>query len=315
MKALVRIVLAVATIIIVIIALIRQPVIGATPYTSRMHSDPDALRRHVAFLAATPRSSRDIEGLDVVARYIAQRFREAGARVEDEVFVARRATYRNVVATFGPQSAPLLVVGAHYDAFRARAISPAADDNASGVAGLLELARLLGGSQRQLQRRVRLVAFSTEEPPFFGSDEMGSAINARALANAHERVEGMISLEMIGYFTPRQPWTSWVLSAIYPSRGDFIAVAGGWRDRSLARELKRGIAGAGMHVCSFTAPHSWSDASDQRSYWNRGFPAVMLTDTAYERNPNYHTTRDTPETLDYRTMARVVDGVFNFVVN
>jgi hypothetical protein len=119
---------------------------------------------------------------------------------------------------------------------------------------------------------------------------------------------------MIGYYSPQQTWPSPLFSLLYPKQGDFIAVAGGWRDRKLARWLKRGILGAGgIPVVSFTGPRETSDASDQRNYWSHGWPAVMLTDTAFLRNPNYHTTRDTAATLDYRRMAAVVDGVFNAV--
>jgi ribosome modulation factor len=156
-----------------------------------------------------------------------------------------------------------------------------------------------------------LVAYANEEPPFFGSDEMGSAVHAASLAASGRPVAGMICLEMIGYFTPRQRWDSWVLSALYPSTGDFIAVAGGWGDRALTRSVKAAIAGGGMKAVSMTAPHSWLDASDPRSYWAHGWRAVMITDTAYERNPNYHTARDTAHTLDYTRMGRVVDGILN----
>ena len=105
-----------------------------------------------------------------------------------------------------------------------------------------------------------------------------------------------------------------VLGLLFPRTGDFIAVAGGWSDRTLTRRVKGAISGAGAPVVSFTAPHDWLDASDQRSYWERGWKAVMITDTAYERNPNYHTAGDTAATLDYARMARVVDGVFNAVL-
>jgi len=121
-------------------------------------------------------------------------------------------------------------------------------------------------------------------------------------------VAGMICLEMIGYYADVQRWDSWVLRLMYPTRGDFIGVAGGWDDRALARSVKRAL-GTSMHAVSFTGPRTMLDASDQRNYWNRGWPAVMVTDTAYERNPNYHTIRDTAETLDYDRMARVVDGL------
>lgn len=136
---------------------------------------------------------------------------------------------------------------------------------------------------------------------------MGSYVHAASLAGSVD----MISLEMIGHYAERQAWASWVLRALYGNRGDFIAVTGGWDDRVLARHVKKAIAGSGgMRVVSFTAPRELSDASDQRNYWRRGYCAVMVTDTAYLRNPNYHTARDTAGTLDYTRMARVVDGVF-----
>ena len=102
-------------------------------------------------------------------------------------------------------------------------------------------------------------------------------------------------------------------SALYPSRGDFIAVGGGWADRALTRQVKRALRGAGMRAYSFTGPRSTLDASDQRNYWARGWPAALVTDTAYLRNPHYHTRDDTASTLDYVRMAKVVDGVFSAV--
>jgi Zn-dependent M28 family amino/carboxypeptidase len=217
-----------------------------------------------------------------------------------------------VIAEFGPAGGDVLVVGAHYDAFVETGPLPGADDNASGTAGLLELARLLG--TRRVDRPVILVAYANEEPPFFGSEAMGSAIHAESLAATGRRVRGMICLEMIGYFSPRQTWPNRLFALIYPSRGDFIGVAGGWSDRQLARDVKRAMLGANIDVVSFSGPRATSDASDHRNYWPHGWPAVMITDTAFLRNPNYHTNRDTAETLDYAKMAAVVDGVLNAVV-
>jgi Zn-dependent M28 family amino/carboxypeptidase len=157
-----------------------------------------------------------------------------------------------------------------------------------------------------------LVAYTNEEPPFFGSDQMGSAVHAQSLEG--RAVRGMIWLEMIGYFAETQSWPNALFAWIYPNRGDFIGIAGGWSDRGLAREVKRAIAGAGrIDVVSFSGPRETSDASDHRNYWSHGWPAVMITDTAFLRNPNYHTARDTADTLDYTRMARVVDGVLNAV--
>jgi hypothetical protein len=161
-----------------------------------------------------------------------------------------------------------------------------------------------------------LVAFANEEPPFFGSDEMGSAIHAARLAATHRPVQAMICLEMIGYFSPKQTWPNWLFALAYPRQGDFIGVTGGWTDRPLARQVKRAIAGAGgIPVVSFSGPREASDASDQRNYWHHGWTAVMITDTAFLRNPNYHTAGDTADTLDYKKMARVIDGVANAVLH
>jgi hypothetical protein len=157
-------------------------------------------------------------------------------------------------------------------------------------------------------------AYATEEPPFFGSAQMGSAVHANSLRTDGRRVRGMICLEMIGYFSGEQTWPSALFALLYPARTDFIAVGGGWQDRELTRHVKRAIDGAGgVRVVSFTGSRETSDASDHRNYWSHGWPAVIVTDTAFLRNPNYHTSGDTAATLDYDRMARVVDGIFSAI--
>jgi len=293
-----RILAVVVCIVIVAVACVRQPTLTVLPYPSNRHARRDALEAHVRFITASRTG---------VPEYIATAFRLAGATVTEQPFVVRKETYRNVIATFGPDDGktPLIVVGAHYDAFDDL---PAADDNASGTAGLIELARLLAAAK--LERPVMLVAYATEEPPYFASENMGSFVHA---ASVEKRgVDAMICLEMIGYFGHEQYWHSWVLSLLYGTRGDFISVAGGWNDRALTRLVKRSMRD--VRAVSFTAPHDLIDASDHRNYWSRGWRAVMVTDTAYERNLNYHTIHDTADTLDYRHMAAVVDGVYSAVV-
>lgn len=241
-----------------------------------------------------------------------QRFLSATARVREQRFVVRGKEYRNVIASFGPDRPddPVVIVGAHYDVFSPRRQPfPGADDNASGTAALFELARLLAAHPPAVP--VDLDAFANEEPPFFGSDEMGSAIHAASLRRP---VTAMLCLEMIGDFHHDQMAVSSLLQSFYPRRGNFVAVCGGWGEIALTRRVKRAMQTAtALPVLSFTGPHSMTDASDQRSYWVRGIPAVMITDTAYLRNPNYHTLRDTAATLDYDAMAEVVDGVLNAV--
>ncbi len=302
-RSIIRVALAVAAILLLAAAAIRQPALFSISYPEAApHADPRALERHIRFLTTNQRRG--------AAEYIANEFRAAGAEVSRQKFVARGKPSVNVVATFGHhEHEPVLVIGAHYDAFNDL---PAADDNASGVAGLLEIARLLGS--RELTRPVVLVAYDNEEPPYFASEQMGSFVHAASLEN--RPVLGMVSLEMIGMYTHDQDWNSWVLSLLYPNRGDFIAVTGGWNDRALTLTLKRAICGTGgIKALSFTGPHDMLDASDQRNYWARGWPAIMITDTAYLRNKNYHTRRDTAETLDYARMAAVADGVFNGIVH
>ena len=220
MRSLLRITLTVAVASLLLFAAgalaLRQPTLTSIAYRAPVRSDAAALRRHVSFLttAVVPRDADHPANLDAAAAYIETVFRRSGARVERQSYEARGKTYRNVIAHYGPadDARPLVIVGAHYDAFSAATPLPGADDNASGTAGLLELARLL---QHEAPRgAVDLIAYSTEEPPFFGSAQMGSAIHAASLAGGRRRVRGMISLEMIGCFSGTQTWESPLLGVI-----------------------------------------------------------------------------------------------------
>jgi Peptidase family M28 len=301
LRVLLTTVIAIVVLFLGATAVIRQPSLTRQKATAHDHADTRWLEAHVRILTAHPNEP-------VATVYIANAFRAFGAAVEVQEFVGRKQTWRNVIAHFGPRDSklPPLVIGAHHDTFFSH---PGADDNASGVAGLLELARLLG--KHPPRAPVTLVAFANEEPPFFGSERMGSAVHAASV----KRVRGMIALDMIGYFHGEQLWTSWVLSLMYPHRSDFISVGGGWRDRVLTRHVKRALNAANANAVSFTGPREMLDASDQRNYWARGWPAVIVTDTAYLRNPNYHTAKDTADTLDYAQMAKVIDGVYEAAIS
>ncbi len=325
----VGIALAVAALLLAALAVfLRRPSVGRSEVLLRERARPETLRAHVEMLAGTlvPRDVDHPENLERAAAYVEARLREATPRVVSERYEAAfrpdlpRQPVRNLIASFGPEDGPRIVVGAHYDAFGMFGSNPGADDNASGTAGLLELARLLRAQPPA--RRVDLVAFTLEEPPFFGSAEMGSRVRARALRAAGVDVEAMIGLEMIGYFSERQPWPSALLAAVYPRRGDFAGVVGQPFDGGLARRIKgwmRVPAASGnpaVPVYSFNGPTMMgTDASDHASFWLEGLPAVMVTDTAFMRNPHYHAPGDRPETLDYRRMATVVDGVLNAVLH
>lgn len=253
--------------------------------------------------------------LDRVAGFIHSQLEMTGARVSRQTFDLQEGLFQNVVAEYGPDSESILVVGAHYDAADGL---PGADDNASGVAGLLELGRLL--AQAALKQRVILVGFTLEEPPFFGSDAMGSAVYADALNAQGIDVELMISLEMIGYFVDEpgtQDYPFPLMRWVYPDRGNFIAVV----DRLFsdqARALRETFRHATtLPAWSFNAPAFMEGVhfSDHRNFWHHDYPAVMVTDTAYLRNRAYHTPGDTPERLDYERMAEVVNGVYSHLLS
>ena len=191
---------------------------------------------------------------------------------------------------------------------------PGADDNASGVAGLIELAYLLG--KTSLPVRVELVAFTLEEPPFFRTPFMGSAIHAASLKKQGVKVRIMFALEMIGFFSDAshsQGFPLSILRLFYPSQGNFIAVVGKLGQGSVVRRVKQAMRGPSLlPVYSINAPRfvPGIDFSDHLNYWEAGYEAVMITDTAFYRNQGYHTLQDTPDTLDYERMAMVVQGVY-----
>lgn len=273
---------------------------------------PERLEAHVRTLSRdfVPRDFAHPGNLDRAAAYIRGELERAGGDTWEQPYDAGGSTYRNVAASFGPETGERIVIGAHYDA---AGPYPAADDNASGVAGLIELGHLLAADPPTT--RVELVAYPLEEPPFYRTRHMGSAVHAASLRRRGVRVRVMISLEMIGYFTDAPGSQQLPLAALrpfYPSRGNFIAVVGKLGQALLVRRIKRAMRGATpLAVHSINAPR-WVpgvDFSDHVNYWDAGYPAVMITDTAFYRNPFYHTARDTADTLDYVRMAQVVEGV------
>jgi Zn-dependent M28 family amino/carboxypeptidase len=293
---------------------LRQPTLGSIAFSGENRADPRILEAHVRFLASAEHSrcADNSAGMDRAAAYIAEALRRTGARFSEQPYQAGGLQAKNLIADFGPADGPRVIIGAHYDVY---GDLPGADDNASGVAGILELARLM--EHQALKSPVEIVAFSTEEPPFFGTPEMGSAMHAKALAEAKVGVRAMISLEMIGYFSDTQPNQNPLLYLLYPRHGRFIALVGRWADRDLARVAKRCFRGATtVQAVSYSGPVSLgSDLSDQRNYWARGYSGLMVTDTAFMRNLNYHGPDDTADRLDYRRMAGIVDGVFNTTVH
>jgi hypothetical protein len=297
---------------------ITQPLLSQPQPGQTVAVDPARLETDVRALSEQllPRDQTHPGNLDRAAAYIHARLAETGGRVSEQPFTISGNTYRNVICSLGPESNERIVVGAHYDSYHEYA---AADDNASGVAGLIELGRLL--SRAQLPLQVDLVAYTLEEPPYFGTAHMGSVVHAQSLRENGISVKAMLSLEMIGYFSDAPDSQSFpvsLLRAFYPSQGNFIAVVGSLSQSGMARRVKRAMIGSSpLPVYSISAPRfvPGVDFSDHLSYWKAGYEALMITDTAFFRNHNYHTANDTAEKLDYRRMAMVVAGVYGAVIN
>jgi Zn-dependent M28 family amino/carboxypeptidase len=259
-----------------------------------------------------PRPWSEHARLTEAADFIAGEFASFGLRVSEQHFPFRGNTYRNVIGELpaGRDDEPLLVVGAHYDTVSG---TPGADDNASGVAGLLALAKIV--ARRPPARTVRFAAFALEEPPVYRSRQMASYRYAQSLRDAGTRVGGMICLEMIGVFSDRegsQHYPLPLMSLTFPKAGDFLAMVGNRRSAPFTRLAAEGFRSAtDLPLQTLNAPAVviGIDFSDHWSFAKFGYPALMVTDTAFYRNPNYHGAGDLPDTLDYGRMAQVVAGL------
>ena len=271
------------------------------------------LRRHVERLAGGigERHVWRPEALRAAAAYIRGELEALGCEVAAQSYRVAELDCDNLEAELPGEAAraEIIVVGAHYDTVQG---SPGADDNASGVAALIEIARALRGAR--LARTVKLVAFVNEEPPFFYWGEMGSKVYAREARRRGDDVRVMLSLEMLGCYDDAPGSQSYppLLGWFYPDRGNFIAFVSNLASR---RALRR-VVEAFRARSDFPAERLASPAfvpgvawSDQLSFWRAGYPAVMVTDTAFYRNPHYHCASDTPDRLRYPEMARVVEGL------
>ena len=289
-----------------------QAVAAQVPPT---RTDTARLSRHLRYLTRTPqpRNAAHPIVLDSVAAYLSQELEKvAPGRVREQGYAVDGHYYRNIIADFGPAVGPILVVGAHYDVCGEQ---PGADDNGTGVAALLELARQLGAAGPALRQPVELVAYTLEEPPYFRTKNMGSYRHAALMKSMQAPVRGMVALEMLGYYDDRrgsQHYPIGPLKFIYGSRGNYVTVAqkfgNGRFGRRFARQYRRA---AGLPVKRFKAP-AWLpgiDFSDHLNYWKFGYPAVLLTDTAFYRNRSYHQTTDTLARLDMRRLGLAVDAL------
>ena len=301
---------------------LRNPtIIPASALATDQKAEAGRLRGHVERLAAsTPsRAFHNVASLNAAADYVEGELRKAGCSPVRESFDVGGNDYHNIICSFGPKDGARIILGAHYDV--AGDNNPGADDNASAVAGVLELARMLSAAKPALSHRVDIVAFTLEEPPNFRTANMGSYFHAHALTQQKAPVRLMISVEMIGYFSDADGSQSYPLAPLklfYPSVGNFIGVVGQSFDRGAVSKVKK-LMQAGsdaLPVYSINGPAlvPGIDLSDHWGFWQHDLTAVMVTDTAFLRNPNYHEATDTPDTLDYERMAKVIDGLYQVAV-
>ncbi len=283
------------------------------PITPAQTALADRLNGHVRAIASRPHNLGHPAELESAARYIESALASQGYVVRRQPFTVGGQTARNIEVAIEPVTADAetLVIGAHYDSHRD---APGANDNGSGTAAVIELARALADLRGKSAKRIRLVLFVNEEPPYFKGRHMGSLVYAERLKRSGEHVSGMISLETLGFYSDRPNSQHYPppLNLLYPTRGDFVAFVGLTSSRSFVRDM----VGSFRDVAPFpseggTAPGivQGIDWSDHWSFAQQGIPALMVTDTAPFRYPHYHSTADTPDKLDYGRLARVVSGL------
>lgn len=281
--------------------------------TSEQSATRDALRRHVEKLASEigERNVFKPDKLRAAADYIEGVFTNAGYKVNRQAYTVLRETCYNLEVELKGKSLAdeIVVVGGHYDSVSG---SPGANDNASGVAAVMELARAWVG--RKPARTLRFVAFVNEEPSFFQTETMGSLVYARQCRQRNEKIVAMLSLETVGYYSAAKGSQKYPfpVGLFYPSRGDFIAFVGNRANAGLVRRCVssfRREASFPSEGAALPGRLPGIDWSDHWSFWQAGYPGIMVTDTAPFRYPHYHTEQDTPDKLDYERLARVVAGV------
>ena len=275
---------------------------------SQEKCDTSFLKQHLTAITKREKARHfaNPEVLDSVADYIYREFEKSADSV----------TYRNVIAVFGSKNQNRIIVGAHYDVCGDQ---EGADDNGSGTVALLELSRMLKG--KKLKNRIDLVAYTLEEPPFFRTDYMGSAIHAKSIEPIKDQVLGMISIEMIGYFSDKknsQEYPLGILKWFYGRKGNYITlVRKNTAGKFVKQFIKKYKKTKQITSKKFAAPRSLPgiDFSDHLNYWNIGIDALMITDTSFYRNKNYHKETDTMETLDFSRMAKVIDATYQVLVS
>ncbi len=298
--------------LLVVVLVMQNYPISAEPKPLLRLADTNNIKRNLEAIINTPqkRNYHNVAVLDSVADHIKREFSKFTNRVTVQPYTVAGQLYSNIIASFGPEAGERIIVGAHYDVCGEQ---DGADDNASGVAGILELARLL--QDDTLTYRIDLVAYTLEEPPFFGTENMGSYVHAKSLYDRKVPVKGMVSLEMIGYFSDAansQRYPLGFLKWFYGSKGNYITIVQKSLCGSFSKAFKKlALANNSIATKSIRAPSFFGglDLSDHRNYWQFGYDAIMVTNTSFYRNANYHKTEDVLGKLDIPKMGLVIDGV------
>ena len=256
------------------------------------------------------RNYKNLDELNRVSAWIKEQMRLLGVPCHYQNFTANQQIYRNVVCSLNVGRADRVIVGAHYDVFGDQ---DGADDNASGVAGVIETARILAEQKSKLPNNVDFVFYSLEEPPFSKTEQMGSYVHAKSVQSQKDKIKGVYILEMIGFFS-EQPIQSYPvgLKWIYPTHGNFIATVSNVSSRDLGAGYCTAMQQLDLLECQRLVAPSFAntfDFSDHLNYWEFDIPAVMITDTAFYRNGHYHTKADRLATLNLSKMANVIDGL------
>jgi hypothetical protein len=272
------------------------------------------LYRHVEKLAVHigSRSVYEYDKLTAAKQYIVSSLKAMGYTPVLQDFSYQGKVFSNIIALLPGKTLPeeVVVIGAHYDTV---AGTPGADDNASAVAALLEMCRLL--KDHSPDRTLKLLFFALEEPPVFRSESMGSFVYASDARNRQEQIRAMVCLEMLGYYSDKEGEQSFPLpfmSLMFPSTPNFIAVVGNLSSRGLVNQVADSIrksSSVPAETLSTAGFVPGVDFSDHLSFWKMDYPAVMITDTAFYRNPNYHTAADKIDTLDFGRLASLLDGL------
>ena len=279
------------------------------------------LQDHLVTLTRTigERSVLVPKNIERTREYIENFYRSIGIPVHCESYKYRNFTVSNVVAeiSFCDNPTKRYIVGAHYDSVVG---TVGADDNASAVAVQLETARQLNmlKDRQELDMAMKFVSFPLEEPPTYGTRHMGSRVYAMKAWKEKEQIDGMICLEMVGYTSPQQDYPFPLMFLGYPKKGDYIGIVGDFSSRSFTASLFNAFGkNPNLPAIKLTVPMGGFllpsvRLSDHASFWDRGFKAVMVTDTAFYRNPHYHMASDTMEKLDYGFMAQLVESLVLF---